>query len=130
MCDCDLTSLFSLARLYTDAQELLFSDPEFQQIGRLWRELNAMSNFMDTLRTHPEQVLGQYSGPLSSYWKTWMLSPSQVIIIELFLLGNYSITYLQLQAPLSLKNIHRDLFLVFMPSHSIFPLAFFSFSSF
>lgn len=71
MCvNCDLTFLFSLARLYTDAQELLFSDTEFQQIGRLWRELNAMSNFMDTLRTHPEQVLGQYPGPLSSYWKT------------------------------------------------------------
>uniref|UniRef100_A0A3Q3W540 P-type phospholipid transporter n=1 Tax=Mola mola TaxID=94237 RepID=A0A3Q3W540_MOLML len=48
-----------LARLYTDAQELLFSDTEFQQIGRLWRELNAMSNFMDTLRTHPDQVLGR-----------------------------------------------------------------------
>ncbi|KAM3593267.1 uncharacterized protein V6R79_008809 [Siganus canaliculatus] len=48
-----------LARLYSDAQELLQSEPEFQQYGRLWRELNAMSNFMDTLRIHPEQVIGR-----------------------------------------------------------------------
>ncbi|XP_035855343.1 retinal-specific phospholipid-transporting ATPase ABCA4 isoform X2 [Sander lucioperca] len=48
-----------LARFYTDAQELLFSDPEFLQLDRLWRELNAMSNFMDTLRTHPEKVSGR-----------------------------------------------------------------------
>ncbi|XP_035980943.1 retinal-specific phospholipid-transporting ATPase ABCA4 isoform X2 [Fundulus heteroclitus] len=48
-----------LARFYSDAEELLFSDPEFLQVGRLWRELNAMSNFMDTLRTHPEKVSGR-----------------------------------------------------------------------
>uniref|UniRef100_A0A668T515 Uncharacterized protein n=1 Tax=Oreochromis aureus TaxID=47969 RepID=A0A668T515_OREAU len=48
-----------LARFYSDAQELLFMDPEFLQLGRLWRELNAMSNFMDTLRTHPEKVSGR-----------------------------------------------------------------------
>ncbi|XP_033494779.1 retinal-specific phospholipid-transporting ATPase ABCA4a isoform X1 [Epinephelus lanceolatus] len=48
-----------LARFYMDAQELLFSDPEFQQVGRLWRELTAMSNFMDTLRTRPEQISGR-----------------------------------------------------------------------
>ncbi|XP_047205481.1 retinal-specific phospholipid-transporting ATPase ABCA4a isoform X2 [Girardinichthys multiradiatus] len=48
-----------LARFYSDADELLFSDPEFLQVGRLWRELNAMSNFMDTLRTHPEKVSGR-----------------------------------------------------------------------
>ncbi|XP_040023136.2 retinal-specific phospholipid-transporting ATPase ABCA4a isoform X3 [Gasterosteus aculeatus] len=48
-----------LARFYTNAHELLFSDPEVQQLGRLWRDLNAMSNFMDTLRTHPEQVSGR-----------------------------------------------------------------------
>ncbi|KAM9839656.1 retinal-specific phospholipid-transporting ATPase ABCA4a [Aulostomus maculatus] len=48
-----------LARLYSDAQELLFADPEFLQLGRLWREMNSMSNFMDTLRTHPEQVSGR-----------------------------------------------------------------------
>ncbi|XP_034068007.1 retinal-specific phospholipid-transporting ATPase ABCA4-like [Gymnodraco acuticeps] len=47
------------ARFYTDAQELLFSDPEFLQLGRLWGELNAMSNFMDTLRTHPEHISGR-----------------------------------------------------------------------
>ncbi|KAM6900621.1 retinal-specific phospholipid-transporting ATPase ABCA4a [Xenentodon cancila] len=48
-----------LARFYSDAEEVLFSDPEFLQVGRLWRELNAMSNFMDTLRSHPEQVSGR-----------------------------------------------------------------------
>lgn len=54
-----LISFYRLARLYTDAQELLVSDPEFQQFGRLWKELNAMSNFMDILRNHPEQVSGE-----------------------------------------------------------------------
>ncbi|KAG7216739.1 hypothetical protein INR49_021122 [Caranx melampygus] len=48
-----------LARFYSDAQELLFSDPQLLQLGRLWRELNSMSNFMNTLRTHPEQVSGR-----------------------------------------------------------------------
>ncbi|CAL8311233.1 unnamed protein product [Merluccius merluccius] len=48
-----------LARFYSDAQELLFSEPEFLQLGRLWRELTAMSSFMDTLRTHPELVAGR-----------------------------------------------------------------------
>ncbi|CAN9506482.1 unnamed protein product [Ophioblennius macclurei] len=48
-----------LARLYSDAQDLLLRDPEFQELGRLWKELNAMSNFMDTLRTHPEHVAGR-----------------------------------------------------------------------
>ncbi|KAJ3611609.1 hypothetical protein NHX12_021624 [Muraenolepis orangiensis] len=46
-----------LARFYSDAQDLLFSEPEFLQLGRLWRELTAMSGFMDTLRTHPELFL-------------------------------------------------------------------------
>ncbi|KAF3703359.1 Retinal-specific ATP-binding cassette transporter [Channa argus] len=48
-----------LARFYSDVHELLLSDPQFLQLGRLWRELNAMSNFMDVLRTHPEQVSGR-----------------------------------------------------------------------
>ncbi|XP_078147403.1 retinal-specific phospholipid-transporting ATPase ABCA4a isoform X1 [Centroberyx gerrardi] len=48
-----------LARFYLDAQELLFSDPEFLQLGRLWRELTGMSHFMDTLRTRPEQISGR-----------------------------------------------------------------------
>uniref|UniRef100_A0A3Q2ZB20 ATP-binding cassette, sub-family A (ABC1), member 4a n=1 Tax=Kryptolebias marmoratus TaxID=37003 RepID=A0A3Q2ZB20_KRYMA len=46
----------SLARFYSDADELLLSDPEVLQVGRLWRELNAMSAFMDTLRSHPEKI--------------------------------------------------------------------------
>ncbi|XP_019943339.2 retinal-specific phospholipid-transporting ATPase ABCA4-like isoform X1 [Paralichthys olivaceus] len=48
-----------LARFYSDAQELLVSDPQFLELGRLWRELNTMSNFMDTLRSHPEQISGR-----------------------------------------------------------------------
>ncbi|KAF6716400.1 Retinal-specific ATP-binding cassette transporter [Oryzias melastigma] len=48
-----------LARLYSDAEELLFPDPDFLEVGRLWRELNAMSNFMNTLRSHPEEVSGR-----------------------------------------------------------------------
>jgi len=52
-------SLFRLARFWMDAQELLFEDTEFLQLGRLWRELMAMSNFMDTLRTNPELIAGQ-----------------------------------------------------------------------
>ncbi|KAM4718470.1 retinal-specific phospholipid-transporting ATPase ABCA4a isoform 3-T3 [Anableps anableps] len=48
-----------LARFYSDAEELLFSDSEFLQVGRLWRELNAMSNFMAMLRTHPEKISGR-----------------------------------------------------------------------
>ncbi|XP_034027520.1 retinal-specific phospholipid-transporting ATPase ABCA4-like [Thalassophryne amazonica] len=48
-----------LSRFYSDAHELLFRDPNFLQIDRLWREITAMSNFMDTLRTQPEQVSGR-----------------------------------------------------------------------
>ncbi|KAM6948363.1 retinal-specific phospholipid-transporting ATPase ABCA4 [Aplochiton taeniatus] len=48
-----------LAQFYVDSQELLFHDSEFQQLGRLWRELSAMSNFMDTLRTNPGLVAGR-----------------------------------------------------------------------
>uniref|UniRef100_A0A665X1X1 P-type phospholipid transporter n=1 Tax=Echeneis naucrates TaxID=173247 RepID=A0A665X1X1_ECHNA len=48
-----------LARFYSDAQELLFSDPQFLQLGCLWREMNSMSNFMETLRTHSEQISGR-----------------------------------------------------------------------
>uniref|UniRef100_A0A3P8X8L1 P-type phospholipid transporter n=1 Tax=Esox lucius TaxID=8010 RepID=A0A3P8X8L1_ESOLU len=48
-----------LARLYVDAQKHLFSDPEFLQLGQLWREMLTMSTFMDTLRTSPEQVTGR-----------------------------------------------------------------------
>lgn len=51
-------SFYRLARLYADAQELLVNDPDFQQFGRLWEELNSMSDFMDALRNHPERVAG------------------------------------------------------------------------
>uniref|UniRef100_A0A8C2KSS4 P-type phospholipid transporter n=1 Tax=Cyprinus carpio TaxID=7962 RepID=A0A8C2KSS4_CYPCA len=48
-----------LARFWVDAQELLFEDTEFLQLGRLWRELVTMSNFMDTLRTNPDLIAGR-----------------------------------------------------------------------
>ncbi|KAF7667419.1 hypothetical protein LDENG_00062760 [Lucifuga dentata] len=48
-----------LAQFYSDAQELLFSDPELLQFDRLWKQLTAMNNFMETLRTHPEQISGR-----------------------------------------------------------------------
>ncbi|KAL4635920.1 retinal-specific ATP-binding cassette transporter-like [Arapaima gigas] len=48
-----------LARFYADSQELLFNDTEFQQLGRLWRELTTMSNFMDTLRNNPGLISGR-----------------------------------------------------------------------
>ena len=59
MCNLLLNLLLRLARFYSDSQELLFNDPEFLKIERLWRELYAMSNFMDTLRTRPKQISGQ-----------------------------------------------------------------------
>lgn len=52
--------LSSLSKLYSDVQELLVSEPEFQHVGRLWRELNAMGTFMDTLRSRPEMASGLF----------------------------------------------------------------------
>ncbi|XP_031439935.1 retinal-specific phospholipid-transporting ATPase ABCA4-like isoform X2 [Clupea harengus] len=48
-----------LARFWADTQELLLNDPEFLQLGRLWRELTVMGNFMDTLRTNPQLIEGR-----------------------------------------------------------------------
>ncbi|XP_060722830.1 retinal-specific phospholipid-transporting ATPase ABCA4 isoform X1 [Tachysurus vachellii] len=48
-----------LARFYADAQELLFSDSEFQQLQRLWQEASDFSNFMDTLRKDPARATGR-----------------------------------------------------------------------
>lgn len=70
VCDLPLTPvLLRLARFYSDAQELLFSDPEFLQVSRLWSQLNSMGNFMNTLRNHPERVSGQCSRLLSAHCK-------------------------------------------------------------
>ncbi len=60
-------SLFRLARFWADAQELLFEDTEFLQLGRLWQELVGMSNFMDALRTNPELIAGQQTSPHLSF---------------------------------------------------------------
>uniref|UniRef100_UPI0037E6FBBE retinal-specific phospholipid-transporting ATPase ABCA4a n=1 Tax=Semicossyphus pulcher TaxID=241346 RepID=UPI0037E6FBBE len=48
-----------LAQFYSDAQELLFSDPHFLQLGHHWNEINTISNYMDSLRTHPERFYGR-----------------------------------------------------------------------
>ncbi|CAL8346561.1 unnamed protein product [Merluccius merluccius] len=48
-----------LARFYADAQELLLDDAEAQQLGQIWREMSAFSNFMETLRNNPYLVSGR-----------------------------------------------------------------------
>lgn len=76
--------IIRLARFYSDAQDLLFSDPQLLQLGRLWRELNAMSNFMDTLRTHPEQVSGQCSRLWSTHCGKSVLCRSKSNVSECY----------------------------------------------
>uniref|UniRef100_A0ACB8F2Y2 Retinal-specific ATP-binding cassette transporter n=1 Tax=Sphaerodactylus townsendi TaxID=933632 RepID=A0ACB8F2Y2_9SAUR len=46
-----------LARVYQDAQHLLLEAPGIQ-LGRLWKELRTLTQFMETLRTHPERIAG------------------------------------------------------------------------
>ncbi|XP_012781470.2 retinal-specific phospholipid-transporting ATPase ABCA4 [Ochotona princeps] len=48
-----------LARVYRDFQELLRDAPESQHLGRVWTELRTLSQFMNTLRTHPERMAGR-----------------------------------------------------------------------
>ncbi|XP_077309012.1 retinal-specific phospholipid-transporting ATPase ABCA4 isoform X1 [Lithobates pipiens] len=48
-----------LARAYKDAQDVLLEKQDIQHLGRVWRELFTMSNFMDTLRTNPGKVSGR-----------------------------------------------------------------------
>nr|XP_045238869.1 retinal-specific phospholipid-transporting ATPase ABCA4 isoform X1 [Macaca fascicularis] len=48
-----------LARVYRDFQELLMNAPESQHLGHIWTELRILSQFMDTLRTHPERIAGR-----------------------------------------------------------------------
>ncbi|XP_064227202.1 retinal-specific phospholipid-transporting ATPase ABCA4 isoform X1 [Aotus nancymaae] len=48
-----------LARVYRDFQELFMNAPESQHLGRIWTELCILSQFMDTLRTHPERIAGR-----------------------------------------------------------------------
>ncbi|XP_077189048.1 retinal-specific phospholipid-transporting ATPase ABCA4 isoform X2 [Paroedura picta] len=47
-----------LARVYQDAQQLLLEDPEIE-LDRLWEELRTLTQFMETLRTHPERFAGR-----------------------------------------------------------------------
>uniref|UniRef100_A0A663MFR7 P-type phospholipid transporter n=1 Tax=Athene cunicularia TaxID=194338 RepID=A0A663MFR7_ATHCN len=48
-----------LARVYKDAQELLLEAPESRGLGRIWEELNIMTQFMETIRTNPERIAGR-----------------------------------------------------------------------
>ncbi|KAM4642187.1 retinal-specific phospholipid-transporting ATPase ABCA4 [Discoglossus pictus] len=48
-----------LARAYQDAQEVLLDKPEIQHLSQIWKELYTMSQFVDTLRTHPGKVAGR-----------------------------------------------------------------------
>ncbi|TRY62479.1 hypothetical protein DNTS_007141, partial [Danionella cerebrum] len=48
-----------LARFWSDAQEELFNDPKFLQLGRLWQEMMEMSNFIHILRTNPGAIAGR-----------------------------------------------------------------------
>ncbi|KAG8555624.1 hypothetical protein GDO81_017765, partial [Engystomops pustulosus] len=48
-----------LARAYKDAQDVLLERPEIQHLGRIWKELYTISNFMDTIRTNPGKVYGR-----------------------------------------------------------------------
>ncbi|KAM4805396.1 LOW QUALITY PROTEIN: retinal-specific phospholipid-transporting ATPase ABCA4-like [Urocitellus parryii] len=47
-----------LARVYRDFQELLMNAPESQHFG-LWTELRNLSQLMETLRIHPERIVGR-----------------------------------------------------------------------
>lgn len=49
---------YSLARVFRDFQELVMKAPERQNLGHVWKELQTLSQLMDTLRTHPERVAG------------------------------------------------------------------------
>ncbi|ELV11962.1 Retinal-specific ATP-binding cassette transporter [Tupaia chinensis] len=59
--NCILTKLcpFSLARVYRDFQELLLYAPESQHLSHVWTEIRTLSQFMDTLRNHPERIAGR-----------------------------------------------------------------------
>ncbi|XP_066453464.1 retinal-specific phospholipid-transporting ATPase ABCA4 [Eleutherodactylus coqui] len=48
-----------LARAYKDAQDVLLEKPEIQHLGRIWKELYTISNFMDTVRTTPGKIYGR-----------------------------------------------------------------------
>ncbi|XP_034147337.1 retinal-specific phospholipid-transporting ATPase ABCA4 isoform X2 [Esox lucius] len=48
-----------LARFWADTNELLFDEPEFRQLGRLWDDMGIMNNFMDTICHTPEKISGR-----------------------------------------------------------------------
>uniref|UniRef100_A0A8C5Q6L7 ATP binding cassette subfamily A member 4 n=1 Tax=Leptobrachium leishanense TaxID=445787 RepID=A0A8C5Q6L7_9ANUR len=48
-----------LARAYQDVQDVLLDKPEIHHLSRLWKELHAVSNLMDILRTNPGKVAGR-----------------------------------------------------------------------
>uniref|UniRef100_A0A4W3HE00 ATP-binding cassette, sub-family A (ABC1), member 4a n=1 Tax=Callorhinchus milii TaxID=7868 RepID=A0A4W3HE00_CALMI len=48
-----------LARLYTDAQELLFDEPKIYQLRKIWKDVYFLSELMDSLRTNPRKFAGR-----------------------------------------------------------------------
>ncbi|XP_055084646.1 LOW QUALITY PROTEIN: retinal-specific phospholipid-transporting ATPase ABCA4-like [Periophthalmus magnuspinnatus] len=48
-----------LARFYSDLQELVLNDTDVHQLRRIWSEMSAFSNFMETLRHNPSSVSGR-----------------------------------------------------------------------
>ncbi|XP_029473512.1 retinal-specific ATP-binding cassette transporter-like [Rhinatrema bivittatum] len=48
-----------LSRAYQDVQDLLLEKPEIQHLSRIWREIQSLARFMDTLRTSPGRVTGK-----------------------------------------------------------------------
>ncbi|XP_060629951.2 retinal-specific phospholipid-transporting ATPase ABCA4 isoform X1 [Anolis sagrei] len=47
-----------LARVYQDAQDLLLGS-HGTELGRLWGELQTLTHFVETIRTHPERISGR-----------------------------------------------------------------------
>uniref|UniRef100_UPI00398EA350 retinal-specific phospholipid-transporting ATPase ABCA4 isoform X2 n=1 Tax=Pristiophorus japonicus TaxID=55135 RepID=UPI00398EA350 len=48
-----------LARVYADAQEVLFDKPEIYHLQKIWEDVCFLSDFMDLLRTNPRKIAGR-----------------------------------------------------------------------
>uniref|UniRef100_A0A672SD68 Retinal-specific ATP-binding cassette transporter-like n=1 Tax=Sinocyclocheilus grahami TaxID=75366 RepID=A0A672SD68_SINGR len=103
-----------LARFWADAQELLFKDPEFLQLGRLWRELMTMSRMTLNLAwTQNDSNLALmlpsprfFVGLFFSANKAWMVvctKPSQYLmqVVSPLLQSHESPSFSQLMASTS-----------------------------
>ncbi|XP_032883716.1 retinal-specific phospholipid-transporting ATPase ABCA4 [Amblyraja radiata] len=48
-----------LARVYADAQELVFDKPEIHKLSIIWNDVRLLSDLMDTLRSNPRRFAGK-----------------------------------------------------------------------